>query len=94
LVPDIDDMTKEPASVNIKSMYPSFASIELAKITSDYAREYTDGSMIDDIAGFAVYNINYETGHQLTKPSSAFRLKSLQLGWHWSIFKYAFVVNI
>jgi ribonuclease HI len=23
----------------------------------------------------------------------SFRLKSLQLGWHWSIFKYAFVVD-
>jgi hypothetical protein len=40
LVPDIDEtMTKEPASVNIKSMYPSVASRELATIRSDYARE-------------------------------------------------------
>jgi hypothetical protein len=28
--------------------------------------------MIDDVAGFAVDNINYETGHQLAKPSSVF----------------------
>jgi ribonuclease HI len=28
--------------------------------------------MINDGAGFAVHNINYETGHQLAKPSSAF----------------------
>jgi hypothetical protein len=45
LVPDIDEtMTDAPASVD-KSMYPSFASIELA--TSDYATGniiYTDGS--------------------------------------------------
>jgi ribonuclease HI len=30
--------------------------------------ENTDGSMIDDVAGFAAHNRNYETGHQLTKP--------------------------
>jgi hypothetical protein len=33
---------------------------------------YTDGSMIDDVVGFAVHNRNYETGHQLAKPSSVF----------------------
>jgi hypothetical protein len=33
---------------------------------------YRDGSMIDDVAGFAVHNKNYETGHQLAKPSSVF----------------------
>jgi hypothetical protein len=45
------------------------------KITSDYATQNifsTDGSMIDDVAGFAVHNRNYETGHQLAKPSSVF----------------------
>jgi hypothetical protein len=48
---------------------------ELATITSENALEnifYTDGSMIDDVAGFAVPNRNYETGHQLAKPSSVF----------------------
>jgi hypothetical protein len=56
-------------------MYPSITSRELATITSDYATGnifYTDGSMVDDVAGFVVHNINYETGHQLTKPSSVF----------------------
>jgi hypothetical protein len=46
-----------------------------ATITSDYPTEtifYTDGSMIDDVAGFAVHTKNYETGHQLAKPSSVF----------------------
>jgi hypothetical protein len=33
---------------------------------------YTDGSMIDNVAGFAVHNRNFETGHQLAKPSSVF----------------------
>jgi hypothetical protein len=33
---------------------------------------YTDGSMIDDVAGFTVYNRNYETEHQLVKPFSVF----------------------
>jgi hypothetical protein len=28
--------------------------------------------MIDDVAGFAVHNRNYETEHQLAKPSSVF----------------------
>jgi hypothetical protein len=28
--------------------------------------------MIDDVAGFAVHNINYETRHQRAKPSSGF----------------------
>jgi hypothetical protein len=56
-------------------MYPSGASSDLATITSDYVSGnifYTDGSMVDNEAGFAVHNINYETGHQLTKPSSVF----------------------
>jgi hypothetical protein len=51
-------------------MYPSVASIELATITSYYATEnifYTDGSMIDDVAGSLVHNKNYETVHQLAK---------------------------
>jgi hypothetical protein len=63
-------MTDALASVD-KSMYPSVGSRKLATITSDYPTEnisYTDGSMIDDVAGFTV--------------------QSLQLGWHWSIFKY------
>jgi hypothetical protein len=62
------------ASVD-RSMYPSVASRELATITSDYPTEnifYTDESMIDDVAGFAVYNRNYETGYQLAKPSGVF----------------------
>jgi hypothetical protein len=86
LVPDIDEtMTVALASVD-KNMYPSVASRELATITSDYSTEnifYTDESMIDDVAGFAVYNRNYETGHQLAKLfSMSFRLKSLQSGLH------------
>jgi ribonuclease HI len=28
--------------------------------------------MIDDVVGFTVHNRNYETGHQLAKPSSVF----------------------
>jgi ribonuclease HI len=58
-----------------KSMYPSVASRELATITSDYSTEhifYTDGSMIDNVAGFAMHNRNYETRHQLVKPFSVF----------------------
>jgi hypothetical protein len=74
-VPDIDEtMTNALASVD-KSMYPSVASRDLATITSDYLTEnnfYTNGSMIDDVAGFAVHNRNYKTGHQLAKPSSVF----------------------
>jgi hypothetical protein len=74
-IPDIDEtMTVALASVD-KSMYPSVASREFATITSDYSTEnifYTGGSMIDDVAGFAVHNRNYETGHQLAKPSNVF----------------------
>jgi hypothetical protein len=72
---DIDKtMTDTLASVD-KKLYLSLASRELATITSNYAREnifYTDGdgSMIDDVAGFALHNANYERGHQLAKPSS------------------------
>jgi hypothetical protein len=65
-------MTDAFASVDM-SMYPSVASREL--VTSYYITEnifYTDGSMIDDVAGFAVHNRNYETRHQLAKPSSVF----------------------
>jgi hypothetical protein len=69
-VPDIDEtMTVALASVD-KNMYPSVASRELDTITSVYPTEnifYTDESMIDDVAGFAVHNINYETWHQLAK---------------------------
>jgi hypothetical protein len=57
-------MTDALKSVD-KSIYPSVASRELATITSVYATEnifYIDGSMIDDVAGFAVHNRNYETG--------------------------------
>jgi hypothetical protein len=56
-------------------MYPSVTLRELATITSHYATEnifYTDGSMIDDVAGFALHNRHYKTRHQLAKPSSAF----------------------
>jgi hypothetical protein len=71
-IPDIDEtMTDALVSVH-KSMYPSVASRELATIASDYPTEnifYTDGSMIDDMAGFTMHNKNYETGHQLAKPS-------------------------
>jgi hypothetical protein len=89
LIPDIDKtMTNALATVD-KSMYPSVTSRELATITSENAIEnifYTDGSMIDDVAGFAVPNRNYETGHQLAKPSIVFfRLKYLQLGWHFEL---------
>jgi hypothetical protein len=74
-IPDIDEtMTVALPSVD-ESMYLSVASRELATITSDYPTEnifYTDGSMIDDVAEFAVHNRNYETGHQLAKPSSVF----------------------
>jgi hypothetical protein len=74
-IPDIDEtMTVALASVD-KSMYPSVASRELVTITSDYPTEYifyTDGSMIDDVAEFAVHNRNYETRHQLAKPSIVF----------------------
>jgi hypothetical protein len=62
----------------MQSMYLSVASRELATITSEFPTEnifYTDGSMIDDVAGFAVDNRNYETGHQLAKPSSVFSAK-------------------
>jgi hypothetical protein len=74
-IPDIDEtITGALASVD-KSMYSSVASRELATIKSDYPTEnifYTDESMIDDVAGFAVHNRNFETGHQLAKPSSVF----------------------
>jgi hypothetical protein len=84
-IPDIDEtMMVELVSVD-KSMYPSVALRELATITSAYPTEnifYTDGSMIDDVTGFAVHNRNYETGYQRQNHLVFFRLKSLQLGWH------------
>jgi hypothetical protein len=49
------------------------ASSELATITSDYPTKnifHTDGSMMNEVAGFAMHNRNYET--------VSFRLKSLQ----------------
>jgi hypothetical protein len=61
---DIDEAMMDALALVDKSMYPSVVSRELATITSDYATEnifYTDGSMIDDVAGFSVHNINYET---------------------------------
>jgi hypothetical protein len=76
------------------------ASRELATfitIISDQPTEnifYTDGSMIDDVVGFVVQNRNYETVHQLAKPSSVFSAEISAIGWHWNIFKYAFVVDI
>jgi hypothetical protein len=87
-VPDIDETM--PAA--LAPVDKSVASRELATITSDYPTEnifYTDGSMIDNVAGFPVHNRNYETGRDHLV---SFRLKSLQLGWHW-IFKYALVVD-
>jgi hypothetical protein len=36
---------------------------------------YTDGSLVDDVAGFAVHNRHYETEYQLAKPSSFFLAK-------------------
>jgi hypothetical protein len=86
-VPDIYETMTDTIALVDNSMYPSVASKELTIITSDYATEnmfYTDGSMIDDVAGYAVQNRNYEKGHQLS-----FRLKSLQL----CIFKYDLVVD-
>jgi hypothetical protein len=87
-VPDIDETMTDAIALVDNSMYPSVASRELTTTTSDYASEsifYTDGSMIDDVAGYAVQNRNYEKRHQLS-----FRLKSLQL----CKFKYDLVVNI
>jgi hypothetical protein len=52
-------------------MYPSIDSRELTTIVYKNIF-YTDGSMIDDVAGFAVHNRNYETGHLLVEPSSVF----------------------
>jgi hypothetical protein len=84
-VSDIGEtMTDALASVD-KSMYPIVTSRVLATITSDYPTEnifYTDGSMINDVTGFAVHNINYETGHNWQNHLVPFRLKSLQLRWH------------
>jgi hypothetical protein len=52
---------------------------------------YTEGSMIDNVAGFAVHNRNYETGHQLAKPSSVF-LAEISGAYSnfpsWSIFDF------
>jgi hypothetical protein len=65
-------MTDALVSVG-KSLYPSVTSRELETMTSDYATGiifYSDGSMIDHVAGFAVHNRNYVTGNQLAKPSS------------------------
>jgi hypothetical protein len=71
-IPDIDEtMTFALASVD-KSMYPSVTLREPATITSDYLSEnifYTDGSMIDNVTGFAVHNRNHLV---------SFRLESLQ----------------
>jgi hypothetical protein len=72
LLPDIDEtMTNVLASVD-KSMCLSAASKEPATTTNIF---YTAESMIDDVAGFAVHNRNYETGHQLAKPSSVFSVQ-------------------
>jgi hypothetical protein len=43
--------------------------------------------MIDDVAGLAGHNINYETGHQLEKPSSVFSAKISAI--RMALFKYA-----
>jgi hypothetical protein len=74
-VPDIDETMTDALALVERSIYPNVASRELATITSDYATEnifYTEGSMIEDVARFAMHNRNYETGHQLVKPSSVF----------------------
>jgi hypothetical protein len=99
-IPDIDEtMTVALASVD-KSMYPSVTLRELATITSDYLSGnifYTDGSMIDNVTGFAVHNRNYETGHQLAKPSSVFSVEisaNRMALEHIQKFKCALVVNI
>jgi hypothetical protein len=63
-IPDIDETVAVALALVDKSMYPSVASRELATTSGDYPTEnifYTDGSMIDDVAGFAVHNRNYET---------------------------------
>jgi hypothetical protein len=77
-VPDIDKtMTDALASID-KSMYHKRRFKRTRKtITSesDYPTEnifYIDGKMIDDVAGFTNHNRNYETGHQLARPSSVF----------------------
>jgi ribonuclease HI len=70
LVSDIDETTTDA----LVDKYPSAASRELATITSANHTEnvfYTNGSMIYDIAAFAVHNRNYKTGHQLAKPSKS-----------------------
>jgi hypothetical protein len=64
-------MTDALASVD-KSIYPSVASRKNVF--------YTEGSMIDDVAGFAVHNRNYETRHQLAKPSSVFSAEISPIG--------------
>jgi hypothetical protein len=83
-------------------LYSIVPSRELVTITIDYATEnifYTDGSMIDVVAGFEVHNRNYETGHQLAKPSSVFSVEISAIRMcdeisAISIFKYALVVDI
>jgi hypothetical protein len=68
-VSDIDEtMTNALASVD-KSMCPSVASRELGKLQVTNPRKTF---FIEDVAGFTVHNRNYETGHQLAKPSSVF----------------------
>jgi hypothetical protein len=51
--------------------------------------------MIDDVAGFAVHNRNYETGHQLAKPSSVFsaEISAIRMALE-HIQKNALVVDI
>jgi hypothetical protein len=62
-------------------MYPSIDSRELTTIVYKNIF-YTDGSMIDDVAGFAVHNRNYETGHLLVEPSSVFSAEISAIRMH------------
>jgi hypothetical protein len=67
-IPDIDETMTVVLALVDKSMYPSVASRKLATITKGYPtipKDYTDGSIIDDVAEFAVHNRNYETGETI-----------------------------
>jgi hypothetical protein len=94
LVPVMNETLTDDALTSSvdKSMFTSITSRVLETITSEYATEnisYIKRSMIDDVVGFVVHNRNYDEEHPMY-----FRLRFLQLGWHGSVFKHAFVVNI
>jgi hypothetical protein len=64
-------------------MTDALASVDKSIYTSVASRKnvfYTEGSMIDDVAGFAVQNRNYEIRHQLAKPSSVFSAEISPIG--------------